>query len=109
MARSSLSLAEQETIILYDNELDTASIYTHDKRMLGKLKDMAKKYPDKIRLVSRDGRRSATYEVPKRCVSIRLPYNEERRNKQIQDAIDGCFPFAEQVSDHAGEEVEHED
>ena len=31
---SKLTLAEQETIILWDNELDTASIYTHDPRLL---------------------------------------------------------------------------
>ena len=30
MSRSTLTLAEQETIINWDNELDTASIYTHD-------------------------------------------------------------------------------
>ena len=39
MARAKLSLAEQETIILYDNELDTANVYTHDKRMLNRLKE----------------------------------------------------------------------
>ena len=29
MKRGHLTLAEQETIILWDNELDTASVYTH--------------------------------------------------------------------------------
>ena len=35
-----LSLAEQETIILWDNELDTASIYTHDPRLLRRLAEL---------------------------------------------------------------------
>ena len=94
MARASLTLAEQETIILYDNELDTAKVFTYDKRMLKKLKDLAKKYPDKVILISKDGRRSATYEIPKRCVTIRPPYSEKRREQQTQDAKICAFPFA---------------
>ena len=29
-----LTKAEQETVINFDNELDTASIYTHDSRLI---------------------------------------------------------------------------
>lgn len=36
--RYHLTLAEQETVILWDNELDTASVYTHDQRLINKLK-----------------------------------------------------------------------
>ena len=43
---SKLTLAEQETIILWDNELDTASIYTHDPRLLRRLAELSAKYPD---------------------------------------------------------------
>lgn len=32
-----LTKAEQETVINFDNELDTASIYTHDSRLIKKL------------------------------------------------------------------------
>ena len=32
--RYHLTLAEQETVILWDNELDTASVYTHDQRLI---------------------------------------------------------------------------
>ena len=48
--RNRLTLAEQETIILWDNELDIASVYTHDQRIANKLKEPAKKYPDQFRL-----------------------------------------------------------
>ena len=34
-----LTKAEQETVINFDNELDTASIYTHDSRLIKKLWD----------------------------------------------------------------------
>ena len=40
--RNRLTLAEQETIILWDNELDIASVYTHDQRIANKLKELAK-------------------------------------------------------------------
>ena len=32
MSRQKLTLAEQETIILWDNELDTAEVYTQDRK-----------------------------------------------------------------------------
>ena len=41
--RYQLTLAEQETIVNYDNELSNASIYTHDPRMIRKLKELAEK------------------------------------------------------------------
>ena len=74
--RNRLTLAEQETIILWDNELDFASVYTHDQRIANKLKELAKKYPDQFRLKEKGPHRSVAYEVPKRCVNIRPPYNE---------------------------------
>ena len=48
--RYHLTLAEQETVILWDNELDTASVYTHDQRLINKLKALSDKYPDQYRL-----------------------------------------------------------
>ena len=80
--RNRLTLAEQETIILWDNELDIASVYTHDQRIANKLKELEKKYPDQFRLKEKGPHRSVTYEVPKRCVNIRPPYNEARRSSQ---------------------------
>ena len=35
-----LTKAEQETVINFDNELDTASIYTHDSRLIKKLREL---------------------------------------------------------------------
>ena len=41
-----LSLYEQETIILYNQAEATAEVYTHDSRLLEKLRRLAEKYPD---------------------------------------------------------------
>lgn len=43
-----LSLYEQETIILYNQAEATAEVYTHDSRLLEKLRRLAEKYPDQI-------------------------------------------------------------
>ena len=37
-----LTKAEQETVINFDNELDTASVYTHDSRLIKKLRELRK-------------------------------------------------------------------
>ena len=65
-----LSLYEQETIILYNQAEATAEVYTHDSRLLEKLRRLAEKYPDQI--VKKDRQ---TFLVPKRCVSVREPYS----------------------------------
>ena len=104
MRRGHLTLAEQETIILWDNELDTASVYTHDQRIKNKLADLAKKYPDQFRLKEKGGHRSVTYEIPKRCVNIRPPYSEARRQQQIKNAASGGTLFQTE-DEHENTEV----
>ena len=42
------SLYEQETIILYNQAEATAEVYTHDARLLEKLRRLSEKYPDQI-------------------------------------------------------------
>lgn len=101
--RDRLTLAEQETIILWDNELDIASVYTHDRRIANKLKDLAQKYPDQFRLKEKGPYRSVTYEIPKRCVSIRPPYSEARRQQQIKEAAEGGSRFQMEERDEDSE------
>lgn len=80
-----LTKAEQETVINFDNELDTASIYTHDSRLIKKLRELRKQYPEQFILEHRE-HGSVTYTIPKRCVGIRPPYSEKRREQQRQEA-----------------------
>ena len=88
-----LTLAEQETVVNYDNELPTASIYTHDPRMLGKLRELARKYPEQFRLIRKGPGNAVTYEFPKRCFGIRPPYSENRKKQQAADAKANGLPF----------------
>ena len=70
-------LYEQETILLYNQAEDTADVYTHDPKLLKKLARLAEKYPDQVR------RKDAhSFIVPKRCVSVREPYSEQRRRRR---------------------------
>ena len=71
MSRQKLTLAEQETIILWDNELDTAEVYTHDARLTGKLRELSQRSPEDYVLERSGPGRSVTYRIPKRCVGIR--------------------------------------
>lgn len=91
--RYHLTLAEQETVILWDNELDTASVYTHDQRLLNKLKVLSEKYPDQYRLERRGPHRAVTYTVPQKSIGIRPPYGESRRQRDIENARINGLPF----------------
>lgn len=74
---------ERETIILYNEAEDTASVYTYDAKLLAKLRRLSKKCPDLIRPDTRDSR---MFTVPKRCVSVREPYSEARRKADSERA-----------------------
>lgn len=95
-----LSLAEQETVILWDNELDTAEVYTHDARLIRKLRELSRQFPEKFILIKNGDDRSVTYRIPKRCVGIRPPYSEERREQQRQEARLHGLPFMTKEADN---------
>lgn len=106
MSHYRLSLAEQETIINWDNELDMAIVYTHDQRIANKLRELARKYPDQFVLKEKGAQRAVTYEIPRRCVGIRPPYNEARRQKQIKDAAEyGMFTGISEGDEHEDSEM----
>ena len=73
-----LSRYELETIINFNEEEDTASVYTHNNKLREKLLRLSKKHPDEIR-VEQKRRDAATFIVPKSCVSVREPYSDTRR------------------------------
>lgn len=89
-----LTKAEQETVINFDNELDTASVYTHDSRLIKKLRELRKQYPEQFILEHRE-HGSVTYTIPKHCVGIRPLYSEKRREQQRQEAKKNGLPFME--------------
>lgn len=88
-----LTKAERETVINYDQELDTASIYTHDLRMIKKLAALSKRFPEQFVLERHGPCQAVTYTIPKKCVGIRPPYSEKRKAEQRQDAEVNGMPF----------------
>ena len=94
-----LTPAEQETIISWDNELDIANIYTHDRRIAKRLLELSKKHPGLFVMRERGCQHCYTFTLPKHLISIRQPYSEERKKRQSRAAkeyvkIHGS-PFAE--------------
>ena len=81
-----LTPAERETIILFDDAGSTANVYTHDHKLIDKLKRLHEKYPDQIFPDGKVRAGAVSYTVPKRCVSIRSPYSEERRKADSERA-----------------------
>ena len=101
MSRNSLCLSEQETVILWDNASKEAKIYTHDRRLIGRLRELEEQYPEEYRLIGEGPQRAVTYHLPKRYITVRSPYNEERRLQQIADAQDNknLFRKKEEAAD----------
>lgn len=93
MSRNSLTLVEQETVILWDNASKEAKVYTHDKKLISRLRELEEQFPKEYRLIETGPQRAVTYLVPKRYVTVRSPYNEDRRQQQIADAKDNKYLF----------------
>ena len=93
MARNRPCLTEQETIIRWDNEGKEASVYTYDRKLIRRLGTMTEKYPDEFIFLEEDPYGAVTYRIPKKYVTVRPPYNEEKRQKQIHDAQAGRMLF----------------
>ena len=77
---------EMETIILYNQEEAAANVYTHDPKLIAKLRRLQEKYPDRV-FPDRPAQEGAvSYTVPKSCVSIREPYSDARRKADSERA-----------------------
>lgn len=67
-----LTRYEQEVVINFNAEEDTATVYTANPTWLRKMEALAKEFPDIFRLI-RQTEISRTYEMPKRLVRIGKP------------------------------------
>ena len=81
-----LTKVEQETIINFNEEEQEAEVYTHNSRLIGKLKRLSEKYPALIYPTRPEHPGAVSYIVPKNCISVREPYNPERRKAQSEHA-----------------------
>lgn len=82
MARRNIPKEERETILLFNEADDIATIYTFNTGLKKRLAVFAEKYPDLCKLTVDDADYgNVTYEIQKSRVSLRLvaPYSEERK------------------------------
>ena len=83
-----LSRYEQESILNYNAEEQTATLYTRDKAVMRKLDTLVAEYPDTYKLTEQD-EVSKTYSFPKSHVSYRKPraVSTEQRERARQMMI----------------------
>lgn len=94
-----LSPYEMETILLYNQVEPTACVYTHDPKLIKKLRRLSEKYPDKIYPERKERPSAISYIVPKGCVSVREPFSDERRRAASERAkLAGITPPKRSVS-----------
>ena len=89
MKKKNVPKEERETILLFNEADDAATIYTFNSSLKRRLAAFAEKYPDLCKLTVDDAvYGSVTYEIQKARVSIRLvsPYSEERRKAASDNA-----------------------
>lgn len=81
-----LSKYEQETIINYNQEEKTATIYTCDRSLISKLNKLSKK--DSTIIETNRDEYSRTYILPKKYISVKIPrqLSEEQRQKLAERA-----------------------
>lgn len=84
-----LTKYEKETILLFNEGEDTASIYTYNAGLRKRLAAFSKKYPNLCRLKRSCDQGGVSYVL----LSIRLqpPYSEERRQKASEYAKQNGF------------------
>ena len=90
-----LTPAERETIILFSDADETASVYTFDRRLIKKLDAFCKKCPEEVYAEKDRNARSAhgarNYVVPKTCVSIREPFSKVRLEAASRRALEDGY------------------
>lgn len=88
-----LSKVEKETIVLFNEGEDEASIYTYNAGLRKRLAAFSKKYPDLCRLERTHPQGGVSYILDKSRLSVRLlpPYSEERREKASEYARQNGF------------------
>lgn len=79
-----LTKYEQETIINYNNEEKTASIFTYDKSLIRKLDKRLAEMSD-MELIRR-GEDFAEYSLPKKWIKVAFPrqYSDEQRAEMAE-------------------------
>lgn len=67
-----LTNIERETIILFNEEEDTAEIYTHNKKLKNRIRKMCQLRPDLFKANKEDKNGAVTCVLPKKRLSLVL-------------------------------------
>ena len=88
-----LTKIEKETIILFNEGENTASIYTHNASLKKRLAASSRQYPDLCRMEKPEQLGGVSYVLDKSRLSVRFlpPYSEERRQKASENARKNGF------------------
>jgi hypothetical protein len=80
----SLTRAEQETIVVFNEEEPQASVYTYNRSLKKNLRELSEKFPQNVTLERKDGWGGETFLIPKKWVKVRAPrvVTEEERKKK---------------------------
>ena len=97
-----LSLAEQETIINYDEEQKTATVYTCRKSLQNRLLKIAEQRPTECKVVktAREGA-AIEFEVPKKWIKVSPPRVFTRTEEQKRAAAERLAKYR---AEHAQKE-----
>ena len=96
----SLTLQEQETVILFNEAEKTAGVYTHNRPFLRKLEKLAQDRPDECRLKRNDrASRAAEYIVPKRWIKINAPRQISEEEKARLRKVSESTRFSQNSGD----------
>lgn len=74
-----LTPEERETIILFSDADTEANVYTHDKKLIARLTQLAERYPDMVYEERREHEGAVSYMIPKSCICLLAPYDKARR------------------------------
>ena len=81
-----LSKYERETTIIYNQAEPNAMVYTHDPKLIAKLRRLHEAAPEKVYVDFDEPNGAARYVVPKNCVTVRTPYSDARRKADRERA-----------------------
>lgn len=94
MKKQFIPLIERETIITYNEKEKTANVYTMNKALCAKLKDMSQEYPTLVKFVKEYQDGALEYTVPKKSIRVNKPIiltdeQREKRRKAMRAAREG--------------------
>ena len=86
-----LTPEERETIILFSDADTEANVYTHDKKLIARLIQLAEKYSGLVYEERKEREGAVSYMLPKNCVCLLAPYDEARREAARLRALQRGF------------------